>query len=123
MALEVKNLKTLPAGKHTGIILNSEVKDMDFRDGKGLQSRLEWIIQPKNPKDGVYPMLTQLFTPEVNPLSNLGKVLAKLGLEPDYSKDTSFEETSINGTEISFVVMYEKDNQFPRIAKDSIGPV
>lgn len=118
MAINVVNLKKMPAGKHRGVVINSEVVDTVFDRARGPESTFALTIQPKNPEVGVFKPLTVNFTPEINPLSAMGALLERMEVPIDYSGQSQFNEKSLIGAEVEFTVSY--DGQFPRIAKDSI---
>lgn len=118
MALNVVNLKKLPEGKTTGIIVSVEPTDTIFDRAKGPEKTVEITIQPKNPEVGIYKPLTVNFSPEINPLSGMGHLIKRLGVELDYENLTEFNEQELVGIEVSFNVFYDK--QFPKIQKDSI---
>lgn len=119
--IEIKNLKALPIGHNVGIIVNAEQTMKSFGLGKNPEATLEITIQPKNPTDGVYNTESVVFSPIVAPVSALGKLLERLEMAPDYSKDVSFEETTLIGKAIEFTVERQPKNpSFGRINKDSI---
>lgn len=122
MPIEIKNLKALPIGHHTGVIVNAEQTMKSFGLGKNPEATLEITIQPKNPADGsIYNTESVVFSPIVAPVSALGKLLARLEMEPDYKTAVSFDEATLIGKEVAFDVERQPKNPaFGRINKDSI---
>lgn len=119
MAIEVKNLKALPNGQHTGIIVACAQVERDF--GHGPEPSLEVVIQPKQPEDGVYNPLSVNYSVSVNPLSAFGKMLVAIRKAPNFAKDKVFQESSIVGVPVNFTIVQK--NNFPAIVKDSIAAV
>lgn len=122
MPIEIKNLQALNPGRHTGIIVSAHMENKSFGLGKNPQPTLVVKIQPKNTTGGVYNEEEVVFSPVVAPISALGQLLKRLDMEPDYKAAGSFDESSLEGTEVSFAVEVQKNNpKFNRVNKDSIA--
>lgn len=118
MPIEVKNLQKMSEGQHNGIIIKSEIVDKVFKPERGPEKRLELTIQPQQPEDGVYNPISTLYTVAMNPHSHLGKLANELGVAPDFSAGGAWDESCLNGIEVTFDVSYT--GQFANIVKDTI---
>lgn len=117
MAISVKKQAAVPDGQHRGVIISAEETTKIFDGAKGPEPVVEIVIQPAWRQDAETETLpvSVSFSPVLNGLSALSKLLARLKVEPG----ASFEVNTLNGTEVEFTVK-RNANDFVNVAKDSI---
>lgn len=118
MAIEVTKQARIPVGRHNGIIIAAEEKKTVFDAARGPEPTLEIVIQPawRDPNGGETLPVRVSFSPVLNGLSALSKLLARIEREP---KGGAWEPTDIIGTEVTFTAKLT-DRDFINVDKDSI---
>lgn len=117
MALKAKRQASVPAGVHKGVIAAARETSRDF--GKGAEPTVEIVIQTdyKDPSGAETLPLAVNFSPILNGLSALSKLLERLDMEPEDGAD--FNVGTLANKRVAFVVEIQ-DNGFPRVVKDTI---
>jgi hypothetical protein len=119
MAIVAKRQAGLPAGAHTGVIIKAEETKKVFEPSRGPEPTVEITIQPKwKAAEGVETLpVNCLFSPSLNGLSGLSKLLNRLGAHP---KDgDSWDPSELLGTEVAFTSEVSAEG-FARVNKDTI---
>lgn len=120
MAIAVKQQAAVPPGKHEGIITTAVETTKVFDPAKGPEDVVEISIQPKWKKDEHTETIpvSVIFTPVLNGISALSKLLARLKVPHPQTGD-QWQADSLSGTRVTFVADHNKDG-FVRVDKDSI---
>lgn len=118
MAMKMEKVAAIPAGPHTGIIIQCHETTKVFDPTKGPEPVVEVVIQPKYQKAGHRTLpVSVVFSPTLTSLSALGRLLGRLGAEPADGED--FVPASLEGTEVAFTAATKPDG-FVVVQKDSI---
>lgn len=119
MALKAKKQAAIPEGSHTGVITGARETTKVFDPEKGPEETVEITIRPDwKSEDGAETLpVSVVFSPILNGLSALSKLLDRLDLEvPD---GANWNPHELTGRKVSFVSERSKTG-FVRVLKDSI---
>lgn len=119
MAISVKSQAAVPPGAHTGIIVSAEETKKVFNPQKGPEDTIEIVIQPRWRKDDATETLPvqASFTPVLNGLSALSKLLRRLDAHP--TDGEAWEPSTLVGTEVAFSTK-RSERDFVQVLKDTI---
>lgn len=128
MVIKTERIDLIPAGKQRGLISGCVIEDRTFGFGCNPEKKLVITITPRQPRADVpdderlFPDIEVLANPKVNPMSAIGKMLKRFGMEPNWGKE-DWEETSVINLDVTFIVTHDNQNGtfFPRVAIDSIN--
>jgi hypothetical protein len=118
MAMKMQKKAVIPAGPNSGQIIAARETTKTFDQAKGPEPVVEITIQPDFKVEGATTLtVSVIFTPELNGLSALSKLLDRLDIE--VAEGASWDPSSLNGTKVAFVAETNK-NGFVRVVKDTI---
>lgn len=117
MALKAKLQAAIPEGAHKGVISGARETQKDF--GNGPEDTVEIVITPdwKDPNGRQTLPVAVVFSPVLNGLSALSKLLERL--DKEVPEGASWTPAEVVGTRVSFVAE-KAQNGFIRVLKDSI---
>jgi hypothetical protein len=122
MALKMSKQAAIPDGAHTGAISGARETTKVFDQEKGPEEVVEITIRPdwKDENGGATLPVSVVFSPSLNGLSALSKLLERLDIQvPDGANWTPHE---LVGRKVTFVAERTKGG-FVRVLKDSIKAV
>lgn len=116
--VKAKKQVAVPEGAHKGVISGARETTKTFDQSRGPEPVVELVITPEYRVDGAETLpLSVIFTPVLNGLSALSKLLERLDREPEDGSD--WKPETLVGTKVAFVAA-EAENGFVRILKDTI---
>lgn len=119
MAIKARKMSAIPNGNHTGSIVGAQETTRVFNPDKGAEEIVQITIAPDwRPDDGseVLPV-TVSYSPTLNGLSALSKLLARLDREPKDGE--AWEAESLIGTNVAFSAR-RNDRDFVTVMKDTL---